>query len=290
MRIRFLTSSMPPVLALLLLIGCQTNSRDQILAASESQVALRQIQSRTFETADRNALLRAVIATLQDLSFVIDKADATLGSVSATKLDGYQLRMTVTVRPKSETQLLVRASAQYNLTAVEDPEPYQQFFAALEKSVFLAARMEEEAAAAEPLSEEAKVEERATPAYAPGPSETASTNESPAAGANSFDGVWILEIGETSAMNLRDRVSTVVTDGRFSASFETNGWRGRITGEIDQSGTLTAEGSASKMAWGSNNLTIALTSPYRDGGFRDDVLARGRASTSFRISLTRTEL
>jgi hypothetical protein len=47
--------------------------------------------------------------------------------------------MTVTVRPRGQTQLLVRANAQYNLTAVEDPEPYQQFFAALEKSVFLTA-------------------------------------------------------------------------------------------------------------------------------------------------------
>ena len=85
-------------------------------------------------------MLRTVIATLQDLSFVIDKADGTLGSVSGTKLDGYQLRMTVTVRSRGETQLLVRANAQYNITPVEDPEPYQQFFAALEKSVFLTAQ------------------------------------------------------------------------------------------------------------------------------------------------------
>ena len=85
-------------------------------------------------------MLRTVIATMQDLGFVIDKADATLGSVSGTKLDGYQLRLTVTVRPRGTTQLLVRASAQYNITPVEDPEPYQQFFAALEKSVFLTAQ------------------------------------------------------------------------------------------------------------------------------------------------------
>jgi hypothetical protein len=85
-------------------------------------------------------MLRTVIATLQDLSFVIDQADAGLGSVSGTKLDGYQLRMTVTVRPRGDGQLIVRANAQYNITPVEDPEPYQQFFAALEKSVFLTAQ------------------------------------------------------------------------------------------------------------------------------------------------------
>jgi hypothetical protein len=127
-------------LPMMVLAACQTDSRKQALATSESQLALRQIQSRAFDTTDRDMMLRTVIATLQDLSFVVDKADATLGSVSGTKLDGYQLRMTVTVRPRGETQLIVRANAQYNITPVEDPEPYQQFFAALEKSVFLTAQ------------------------------------------------------------------------------------------------------------------------------------------------------
>jgi len=136
---RFLRVAVLLALAMAPLAACQTDSRDQVLATSQSQLALRQIQSRAFDTTDRDRMLRTVISTLQDLSFVIDKADATLGSVSGTKLDGYQLRMTVTVRPRGETQLIVRANAQYNITPVEDPEPYQQFFAALEKSVFLTA-------------------------------------------------------------------------------------------------------------------------------------------------------
>ena len=139
MRARTLILRAFVLIPLLALAACQTDSRRQVLASSESQLALRQIQTRAFDTTDRERMLRTVIATLQDLSFVVDKADATLGSVSGTKLNGYQLRMTVTVRPRGETQLLVRANAQYNLTAVEDPEPYQQFFAALEKSVFLTA-------------------------------------------------------------------------------------------------------------------------------------------------------
>jgi hypothetical protein len=103
-----------------------------------SQVELRSIQTRAFETDDREQTLRTVIATLQDLGFVIDRADATLGAVSATKLDGYELRMTVTVRPRDAESLLVRASAQYELVPVESPETYQDFFTALEKSMFLA--------------------------------------------------------------------------------------------------------------------------------------------------------
>jgi hypothetical protein len=127
------------LISILSMTSCQTDSRQQALATSESQLALRQIQTRAFDTTDRERMLRTIIATLQDLSFVVDKADAILGSVSSTKLNGYQLRMTVTVRPRGETQLLVRANAQYNLVAVEDPEPYQQFFTSLEKSLFLTA-------------------------------------------------------------------------------------------------------------------------------------------------------
>ncbi|MDY6862210.1 MAG: hypothetical protein SV062_04385, partial [Thermodesulfobacteriota bacterium] len=97
-------------------------------------------QTRVFDTIEKEKTLRTVIVTLQDLGFVIDKADAVLGSVSATKFDRYALRMTVSVRPRGETQLLVRANVQYELRAVQDPQPYQQFFAALSKSLFLEAQ------------------------------------------------------------------------------------------------------------------------------------------------------
>lgn len=121
------------------LTGCQTTSMNKVMETSESQVATRQIQTRAFDTTDRTKTLRTVIATLQDLSFVIDKADKELGTVSGTKLDGYQLRMTVTVRPRGNKQTLIRANATYNVTPVDDPEPYQQFFTALEKAMFLTA-------------------------------------------------------------------------------------------------------------------------------------------------------
>jgi hypothetical protein len=93
-----------------------------------------------FDTNDRNRLLRTIIVTLQDLGFVIDDADEILGTVSATKLKGYVLRITVSVRPRGDKQMIVRSNAQYNLQTVEDPEPYQQFFAALSKALFLEAQ------------------------------------------------------------------------------------------------------------------------------------------------------
>jgi hypothetical protein len=126
------------LIAPIILVSCAPSTQ-QVLATKESQVKLRAIQTRAFDTTDKNKMLRTVIATLQDLGFVVDKADDTLGTVSGTKLDRYALRMTVSVRPRGETQLIVRANAQYNIYAVEDPEPYQQFFDALSEAIFLTA-------------------------------------------------------------------------------------------------------------------------------------------------------
>lgn len=106
---------------------------------SQTQLQLRQVQSRTFETTDKERTMRAVIATLQDLGFVLDKADLMLGTVSATKLDGYAMRMTVSVRQKGESKMVVRANAQMNTYPITAPAPYQSFFVALERSMFLAA-------------------------------------------------------------------------------------------------------------------------------------------------------
>ena len=125
--------------ACIVLTGCGT-SKKQLLATNKSQLQLRSIQTRAFDTTDREKTLRTVIATMQDLGFVIDDANYTLGSVSGTKLDNFQLRMSVTVRPRGETQLLVRAGMQFNVTQVEDPEPYQQFFTALGRAMFLEAQ------------------------------------------------------------------------------------------------------------------------------------------------------
>ncbi|MDV2496607.1 MAG: hypothetical protein RX316_10440 [bacterium] len=126
------------IVFLLLSVGCAT-TQQRLLDSDSSQVQLRSIQTRAFDTTDKEKTLRTVISTLQDLNFVIDKADATLGTVSATKLKHYALRITVNVRQRGETQLLVRANAQYNVQPITDPELYQEFFAALGKAMFLTA-------------------------------------------------------------------------------------------------------------------------------------------------------
>ena len=135
------------LLALLALGGCAP-STTQLMAMSKPQTELRSIQSRAFDTTDRETTLRTVVATLQDLGFVIDNASLPRGSVSGTKMARARgvpsaLRLTVTVRARGTAQLMVRANAQHNLNEVSDPEPYQMFFAALSRAMFLEAQQVE---------------------------------------------------------------------------------------------------------------------------------------------------
>jgi hypothetical protein len=117
-------------LALLAVAACQSDLRD-FSQPPESAAKLAAIRSRVFATDDKRKTLRAAIAALQQLGFVVDRADFAAASVSAAKADQYLLRLTVTVAPASAGRLLVRAVARYDVTPVLDAEPYQKFFATL---------------------------------------------------------------------------------------------------------------------------------------------------------------
>lgn len=153
----------------------QWDSRDQIWLSEASQVKVRAAQSRVFDTADRLTTIQAVVSACQDLGFAVEVLDDTLGIVSGKKFDDYEslpwgdpsyhlyrddglliltrqfrswgpfyhrsnlVRLTVTIRPRGDKQLVVRASAQYYLKAIESPEPYQQFFRTLEQALFIQA-------------------------------------------------------------------------------------------------------------------------------------------------------
>ncbi|MDR1311057.1 MAG: hypothetical protein LBK01_04170 [Burkholderiaceae bacterium] len=122
-----------------LLTGCLTTTKDHVLdSGPETQLQKRSYQSRTFDTPDANKVMRSCISTLQDLGFMIDNADAKLGSLTATRY-GSGIRMTIVIRKRGESQTLVRANAQYGNRAMTNPKDYQDFFNSLEKSLFLTA-------------------------------------------------------------------------------------------------------------------------------------------------------
>ncbi|MBK8977695.1 MAG: hypothetical protein IPM29_17450 [Planctomycetes bacterium] len=114
---------------------------EDLLTPQEEQTRMRAYQSRSFEVADRTTAMRAVLSVLQDLGFIIERANEPLGLVSAARFDersfGSLVAITVTVRAESESRMLVRANAIYDQRPIRDPEIYQQFFAALQRSLFL---------------------------------------------------------------------------------------------------------------------------------------------------------
>jgi hypothetical protein len=123
------------LLALVLLSGCATSPPD--VAGTGTQLATRQIQTREYDTLDKSMTMRSVIATLQDLGFTIDQADAELGTITATRLHDYTMRMTVTVVEKDNERISVRANARIGENSVTDPNTYQDFFVVLDKAMFL---------------------------------------------------------------------------------------------------------------------------------------------------------
>jgi len=130
------------ILSLFMLVfamGC-TSTSQQIMETNESQVKIRAMQTRAFDTNDKNLMMRNTMATLQDLEFVIENADATFGTVTAKKyMHNTTIEATATVKEKGENQISVRLNARYGIKPVEDPEIYQDFFTALSKAVFLTA-------------------------------------------------------------------------------------------------------------------------------------------------------
>jgi len=124
------------LLSLLALVGCAATTPANVIGAG-TQLETRQIQTRRYDTLDKPMTMRSVIATLQDLGFTIDQADTELGTITATRLHDYTMRMTVTVVKKENRQISVRANARIGENAVTDAETYQDFFVVLDKSMFL---------------------------------------------------------------------------------------------------------------------------------------------------------
>ncbi len=124
------------VLGLVFVGGCATTTPADVIGPG-TQLQLRQIQTREYDTLDKQMTMRSVIATLQDLGFTIDQAHLDLGTVTATRLHAYTMRMTVTVVEKGDERISVRANARIDESGVQDAATYQDFFVVLDKAMFL---------------------------------------------------------------------------------------------------------------------------------------------------------
>jgi hypothetical protein len=111
---------------------------EELLALTEAQMKIRSYQTRAFDVDNQEKVVRGVVAALQDLAFIIERANAPMGLVTAGKFaQGGFVELTVTVSPKGTSQHEVRVNALFNTQPVEDPKVYQNFFTAVERSLFL---------------------------------------------------------------------------------------------------------------------------------------------------------
>ena len=130
------------VVGLVLIEGCAApQPSPDLLAPTEAQMKIRSLQTRSFDLKDRQLAMRGVIAALQDLGFIIERANESLGLVTAARFaepNFYDVvGVTVTVRSETESRMMIRANAIYNNKPIEDPKVYQNFFATLERSLFV---------------------------------------------------------------------------------------------------------------------------------------------------------
>jgi hypothetical protein len=129
-------------LALLLsaCVGGAQKPPKELLALTDSQMKMRSFQTRAFDIKDQNKVLRVVVAALQDLGFIIERANGPMGLVTAGKFgpngNGF-VEVTVVVRAKGKEQTEVRINALFNTKPVEDPKAYQNFFIVVERSLFV---------------------------------------------------------------------------------------------------------------------------------------------------------
>ena len=127
---------------LIIIQGCTApQPSPDLLAPTEAQMKIRSVQSRSFDIKDRQLAMRSVIVALQDLGFIIERANEPLGLVTAARFaepNFYDVvGVTVTVRSEAEGRTMIRANAIYNNVPIEDPKVYQNFFATLERSLFV---------------------------------------------------------------------------------------------------------------------------------------------------------
>ena len=115
-----------------LLHACSTGSSkppENLLALTEAQMKIRSYQTRVFDLSDQQKTLRAVVSALMDLGFIVERVNTPLGLVTAAKFSGPGVvEATVTIKPKGDNQVEIRANAIFNTKPIKDPKVYQNFF------------------------------------------------------------------------------------------------------------------------------------------------------------------
>lgn len=150
-------------LVVLAALGCGSSRLPQ---AAPPQLQIREYQTRTYDTQDSNMVMKALLNAFQDQGFTIRTANVDIGLITAAQevsagsgvsaisraMGAPDLKDTLVSECSSNvspfgTQVKVRVSCQMKLLkfgmgveetrAIEDPQFYGDFFAKVDKSVFI---------------------------------------------------------------------------------------------------------------------------------------------------------
>lgn len=158
---------LPACCALCLTAACSLSTAGGI-DPRMSQLQIRQFQTRSFDTGDTLLVMKALLNVLQDDFFIIKNADAGLGLVTAAKevdvddrgfwkkafsdkADRWKKNAVIEcsgtvsshgsrtrVRVNFQVKTYDNRGAVMSVVAVQDQTFYQEFFARVDKGIFLA--------------------------------------------------------------------------------------------------------------------------------------------------------
>jgi len=121
-------------------VGSPPPTQD-LLSMTEEQMKLRSFQTRDVEASSRKQAIQGVLAALQNLGFIVERVNEPLGLVTGARFAEPRytdvVGITVTIQEREKGRMTIRANAIFNNAPIEDPEVYQNFFATLERSMFV---------------------------------------------------------------------------------------------------------------------------------------------------------
>lgn len=128
---------------LVVLAGCAgaPPPTQDLLSTTEEQMKLRSFQTRDVEAPSRRQAIQGVLAALQDLGFIVERVNEPLGLVTGARFAEPRytdvVGITVTIQERAQGRMTIRANAIFNNVPIEDPAVYQNFFATLERAMFV---------------------------------------------------------------------------------------------------------------------------------------------------------
>jgi len=157
--------AIPMFIASLIILGCVTTPA----TPPKTQLEIREFQTRDYETSDVKMVMKALLNVLQDDNYIVKNANVELGLLSATKeidveskgqavllvlLAGQNARWrknstiecsgnitemgkVCKVRVNFQIKTMDNKGGVVEVKTIEDPKFYQEFFAKVDKGIFI---------------------------------------------------------------------------------------------------------------------------------------------------------